>query len=171
MPSLSGPEYGAPPMKLAATASSGLPVSYTVTGPAKLSGSTSIVTVAGYVTMTATQSGNATFAPAAPVEMIVNVVKASLTVTANNLVRNYGAVNPALTYAITGFVDGDTASVVSGTANLSTTAIAASPAGTYPITGSSSEYFGFPGATGEQTAIQEILAWTYSGGSGCPVNP
>ncbi len=53
--------------------------------------------------------------------------------TADNQSRLYGDPNPALTYTITGFVNGDTIAVVSGTADCSTTATPTSPAGTYPI--------------------------------------
>lgn len=133
-PSLSGQTYGAAPISLAATASSGLPVSYTVTGPAKLSGSTLAITGAGNITVTASQTGNASFAPALPVTQGFTVVKALLTVTARSLSRAAGASNPALTYTLSGFVDRDTASAVSGTAALTTTAVPASPAGKYPIT-------------------------------------
>ncbi|MBZ5508941.1 MAG: beta-propeller fold lactonase family protein [Acidobacteriia bacterium] len=62
------------------------------------------------------------------------VTKAQLTVTADNQSRLYGDANPPLTYTITGFVNGDTLAVVSGTANCTTTATPASPAGTYPTT-------------------------------------
>src|SRR5262249_4373913 len=41
---------------------------------------------------------------------------------------------PALTYTVTGFVNGDPVSVVSGSPALGTTAGASSPAGSYPIT-------------------------------------
>ncbi len=72
----------------------------------------------------ATSSGSAT----------LTVTKPALTVTANNASRVYGDPNPAFTYTITGFVNGDTQSVVTGTASCSTTATAASAAGAYPIT-------------------------------------
>src|SRR5205085_2210565 len=42
--------------------------------------------------------------------------------------------NPSFTATITGFVNGDNAGVVSGSAGLTTTATPASPAGTFPIT-------------------------------------
>lgn len=64
----------------------------------------------------------------------LTVTKAVLTVTADNKSIIAGAAIPALTYTITGFVNGDLASVVSGTPSLATTATASSPAGTYPIT-------------------------------------
>ena len=57
----------------------------------------------------------------------------TLTVTANDLSRLYGTANPTLTYTITGFVNGDTQSVVSGAPSLTSTATTSSPAGTYTI--------------------------------------
>ena len=52
---------------LAATASSGLAVTYTVMGPATLSGNTLSFTGAGTVAVTASQAGNASYAAASPV--------------------------------------------------------------------------------------------------------
>src|SRR5271166_1625837 len=45
----------------------------------------------------------------------ISVLPAPLTVTANNANRAYGSVNPAFSAAISGFVNGDTPAVVSGT--------------------------------------------------------
>ena len=61
---------------------------------------------------------------------------ASLTGTANNQNKVYGASLPAFTVTYTGFVNGDTAAVLTGTLSCSTTATASSPASppTYPIT-------------------------------------
>src|SRR5205807_4631414 len=59
---------------------------------------------------------------------------ADLTITADNKSKVYGATNPTLTATITGYVNGDTASVVSGTPALSTGATPSSAVGTYPIT-------------------------------------
>ena len=55
-------------------------------------------------------------------------------VTANNATKLYGAALPTFTAAITGFVNGDTLAVVSGSPSLTTTATPASPVGIYPIT-------------------------------------
>ena len=63
----------------------------------------------------------------------INVNKAVLTVTAADVSMTYGSSVPALTYTITGFVNGDDADVVSGTPGLSTTASSSSPPGSYPI--------------------------------------
>jgi len=61
-------------LTLTAHSTSGLAVSYAVTGPASVTGSTLTLTGTGTVMVTASQSGNATLAPAA------NVVQ-SFTVT------------------------------------------------------------------------------------------
>jgi len=68
------------------------------------------------------------------VNRTLTVTPALLIVTADNKTIVYGAIVPALTDTIAGFVNGDTASVVTGTAILSTGATSASGVGTYPIT-------------------------------------
>jgi beta-glucanase (GH16 family) len=84
------------------------------------------------VTFTPTDTTDYTTATAS-VTILVN--PALLTVTAQSASRTYGAANPALSAAITGFVNGDTAaSAVSGSPSLATTATAKSAVGTYPIT-------------------------------------
>jgi len=64
-----------PPFNVTATSSLGLPVNYTVTGPATMTGNT--VTLnggAGTVSVTAHQPGNGTVAPAADVTVSFNVI-------------------------------------------------------------------------------------------------
>src|SRR5208283_2835219 len=63
----------------------------------------------------------------------LTVTKAQLTVTAVNKSKKQGAANPALTYTITGFVNGDKSTVVRGKPTLRTTAVKTSPAGSYRI--------------------------------------
>ncbi|MGH7134822.1 MAG: MBG domain-containing protein, partial [Pirellulales bacterium] len=65
--------------------------------------------------------------------LVQSVAPATLTVAADDKAKLYGSDNPSLTATITGFVDGDTASVVSGDASLTTTAMAASGVGDYRI--------------------------------------
>jgi hypothetical protein len=89
--------------------------------------------VVGSNTISADYGGSTLFA-ASDGSAVLDVDKPVLTVTANNAARLQGAANPAFTYAIVGFVDGDTRAVVSGSALLATTAVASSPVGTYPIT-------------------------------------
>ena len=62
-----------------------------------------------------------------------NITPALLTVVAEDTAAVYGQANPAFTDTITGFVNGDTASVVSGSASLSTAATAGSGVGAYAI--------------------------------------
>lgn len=124
--------YGTAPITLEATASSGLAVSYTVTGPATVYGSTLTITGAGTITVTANQSGNLTYGAATPVSQTFTAGKATLTVTANDVSVVVGKSIPALSYTIIGFVFPDTNSVVSGSILLTTTD--ASTKGQYPIT-------------------------------------
>lgn len=127
--------YGVAPMALSATSTSGLPISFAVSGPAVLSGATLTVTGAGTVVVTANQAGNSNYTAATPVSQSITVAKALLTITASNVSAAYNQPIPALTgYATTGFVRNDTLSVLSGAPAESTTATQGSPAGTYSIT-------------------------------------
>jgi hypothetical protein len=65
--------------------------------------------------------------------VVLTVNQATLTVTANNASRVYGQANPAFTYTINGFVNGDTSAVVSGAASLTTSATTSSAPGNYTI--------------------------------------
>ena len=63
----------------------------------------------------------------------VTVGKAALTVTATSLSKPYGAAVPKLTYSITGFIDGDNSSVVSGAPSITTSANAFSHVSVSPF--------------------------------------
>lgn len=67
------------------------------------------------------------------VNSTLTVNKANLNITADDLNVLYGKPIPPLTWTPTGFVNGDTATVLSGAPTESTTATAGSPGGTYPI--------------------------------------
>jgi len=73
--------YGIAPFGLTATASSGLPVSYSATGSCTVSGSTVTLTGAGSCTITASQAGNTNYSPAAPVSRSFAIAKASTATT------------------------------------------------------------------------------------------
>lgn len=62
------------------------------------------------------------------------ITKALLTVIAQDAARAFGAPDPAFSAAYSGFVNGEGPSVLSGTPAFTTTATAASPVGSYPIT-------------------------------------
>jgi hypothetical protein len=128
-PSLQNVVYGNT-FSLSASSSAGLPVSFTASGPCTTSGA---ITGAGVCKITASSAGNSTYS-ASSLTQSFTIFPAVLKVTANSLAIGYGQTIPALTYAYTGFVNGEGASVVSGAPSLSTTATNASTAGTYPIT-------------------------------------
>ncbi|MFN7339693.1 MAG: MBG domain-containing protein, partial [Opitutia bacterium] len=106
---------GAPVLATTATQSSGVGA-YTVT-----------------VDVTGLSADNYTFTGA---NGTLNITKAPLTVAADPKTREYGLSNPTLTATLTGFVLGQTlaTSGVTGSASLSTTALATSGIGDYPIT-------------------------------------
>ena len=64
---------------------------------------------------------------------ILTVSKATLTATANNISRAFGASNPTLTISYTSFLNGDNASVIDVPPIANTSATAASAIGNYPI--------------------------------------
>jgi hypothetical protein len=64
---------------------------------------------------------------------VLQIYRAPLTVTANNVTMTQGSAVPPLTYTLAGFLNGDTAAVVTGAPLLWTTATSSSPPGTYPI--------------------------------------
>jgi hypothetical protein len=118
---------------LSASSSASLPVSFTPSGPCTISGTTGSTTGVGVCTVKASAPANSTYSAASVTQSFI-ISPAVLKVTAYNLTSVYGQPLPALTYNITGFVNGDTSSVVSGIPALSTTAASGSSAGSYPIT-------------------------------------
>ena len=63
----------------------------------------------------------------------INVIKAILLIKADNKMITYGEAIPSFTYTISGFVNGESSSVTSGSPLLSSTASSSSDVGTYPI--------------------------------------
>jgi hypothetical protein len=92
----------------------------------------------------------------------LSVGKATLTVTADNKAMALGGPLPPLTITYSGFVNGDNASSLTTQPTISTTATAASPAGSYPITvhGGSSPNYLFSYASGILTVAQAVLTIT-----------
>jgi len=133
---LSGVNYGAPPFSLNASASSGLPITFSIiSGPATISGSNLTVTGAGTVTVAAAQPGGADYLAATSVNQSFVVTQAVLIVQADSKTRVFGATNPVLTASYSGFVNGDNSNALTGSPSLSTTAtLASTVAGSpYPI--------------------------------------
>lgn len=88
---------------------------------------------AGTSNITASQSTDG-FYPAASLMQVLTVNKAALTITAADKTKYEGEALPILNATYAGFVNGETPAVLLTAAVISTTATAASPVGTYPIT-------------------------------------
>lgn len=154
--------YGAAPITLSATATSGLAVSFATAGPCSASGSTLTITGQGACIITASQAGNSNYAAAAAVSNSIVVNPAMLTVTAQNAGRTYGANNPPFTATITGYVNGDSAIVVTGSPSLTTTATSSSTVGAYSISTAqgtlSAANYGFTFVSGSLTVSPAATA-------------
>ena len=113
--------------------------------------------------VSASFAGDAGFA-ASSGSNTLTVTKVTLTVTANNASRAFGAANPTFTSTITGFVNSETASVLTSQPTCSTTATATSPASppTYPITcsGGAATNYTFTYVNGALTITQATLTVT-----------
>lgn len=102
--------------------------------------------------------------------------KAALKITANNASMTYGGPVPALTVSYSGFVNGDNSSSLTTQPTITTTATAASPPGTYPITASGAAdanySFSYTSGTltiGGATLVVTANAQTKSYGAADPV--
>jgi hypothetical protein len=162
--------YGDVPFFPDVSASSGLPITLSiVSGPATISGTNIAITGIGTVTVRASQSGDASYKAAVSMDAGFNVTPATLTVVPNNVSTVYGSNVPALTASFTGFVNGDTAAVVSGAPILSTSATSTSPAGIYAITATlgalSTANYTFALATGQVNVAKATLNLTANNAS------
>jgi hypothetical protein len=95
----------------------------------------------------------------------LTINKAVLTVKAPSTSRSYGNSNPTLSPAITGFVNNDSPSAVSGSAPCTTTALLSSPIGDYPTecqAGStlSATNYSFTYVTGTLSVVKAALTVT-----------
>jgi sugar lactone lactonase YvrE len=91
---------------LNATASSGLPVSYAVTGPATIAGSSLTVNGVGTIQVTATQAGNGGYLPAAPVSQSFRSRLAYASTTALDRRLDLRRVRPGDTLWVRAWFDG-----------------------------------------------------------------
>ncbi|MFL5728503.1 MAG: MBG domain-containing protein [Cytophagaceae bacterium] len=129
--------YGAAGFTVAATSNSPGAITYSITAGNSFasitSGGTVTITGAGTVTIQASQAA-ATGYNAGTKTATLTIAKAALTATANNQSKIYNTANPPLTIAYSGFVYSETSSALTTAPSISTTALTASNAGTYPIT-------------------------------------
>lgn len=97
------------------------------------------------------------------------ITKAVLTLTTGNSSMTYGSSVPTQSfgYSLSGFLGGDTASVITGSASHSTTATSSSNVGSYPITttGLSATNYTFSAVNGTLTIGPATLTATITSGS------
>lgn len=126
--------YGQPGLSAVASGGSGTgSYNYLAAGSTACSvdpntGAITITAGTGTCTITATRNGDANYLPSSPsLPAIINVTAPTLTITADNQTKVYGAALPVLTLSYTGFVNGETSASLTTQPVLSTTATAASP--------------------------------------------
>ncbi len=126
--------YGDNPVRLAATATSGLDVTFrsSASSVILIEGQTARIVGAGDVTITATQAGDKNYLSASATATL-HVNKAPLTVKPDNATRLYGDDNPELTLSYEGFKNGDTEFDLDQRPRTSTDARRDSPVGAYDI--------------------------------------
>jgi len=173
-PPMADRTYGDAPVILGASASSGLPVFYTVvSGPARLVSGTVELTGAGAVTVRAAQAGDGVaITPAVDVERTFLVAKKELVAMAVDATRARGFSNPVLTVSYTGFVGTDSATVLDTPPVAATAAVPASPAGTYPITlsGGSDDNYTFDLRAGTLSVVPGYTVRTWAGPRAFPAD-
>jgi MBG domain (YGX type)/Chitobiase/beta-hexosaminidase C-terminal domain/Bacterial Ig-like domain (group 1)/Beta-propeller repeat len=129
------------------------------------------------VTATPTATGGLTAAAStngvsSAADFSLTADQAVLTITATSVSVAFNQAIPALTFTASGFVNGDTSSVLSGTPNETTTATQGSAPGSYPImitqgTLSTANYsFQFVNGTLTITSLGTAATPTFSPGSG-----
>ncbi len=169
--------YGDYPVRLMATASSGLPVSFElVSGPAVLNGALGELDFrgAGNVVVRAIQPGDNTYLPAAAVTRTIVVEKAELFVSGVPASRSVGVANPPLSLSYDGFVGDDSEGDLDRKPVGTSRATKTSAPGDYPITfsgGSDDNYVFVPGWVEYLTVVS--FGGSYEGlvvdGGGIPV--
>lgn len=171
--SLGNKTYGDADVDPGATASSGLPVSYSVgsTDNCTIVSGKVHLTGAGTCTVTASQGGNTSYNPATSVSLTFTIAKATLTITPTHDAISYGDPAPmdGWGYTASGFVGTDTATTttISGDPSGCTTTYAPNdpPGSSYTITctdtsGMSAANYTFSPASGSLTVGTRAITVT-----------
>jgi DNA-binding beta-propeller fold protein YncE len=155
--------YGVSPITLAASGgSSGGAVTFSVTGPATLSGNTLTITGAGTVTVTASQAGNTNYTAATSVTATLTVNQASQTISFTPPASpvTYG-VSP-ITLAASGGSSGNAVTFsVTGPATLSGSTLTITGAGTVEVTASQAGNTNYTAAT----SVTQTIVITHASAS------
>ena len=151
--------YGDAPVELAATASSGLPVTYSVTAgdAVSVTGNVAKIVKAGTVTIKASQSGNVGYFGATAVSKNITISTALLTITASDTLRKLSAENPVFKVKYEGFVYADNADSIDVKPAMSCAADKTSPVGDYVISvsGASDNNYNIAYVNGKLTVIDD----------------
>jgi len=139
--------YGTGPFTLSASATSGLPVAFAVTGPATVVGTSLTITGAGAVSVTASQSGNGTYSPATSVIQPFTVTPAPATITLSNLAQAFTGGPLPVTVATS-------PAGLANTVTYNGSAVVPSAVGTYSVVGTITN----PNYTGTSSASLVIAA-------------
>jgi hypothetical protein len=126
--------YGASAITLSATATSGLAVSFGVSGQCSVLGSTLSFTGAGNCQVTASQTGNTNYTAATPVPQNVVIQQASVTITASSPSLNYGSAVPTIAAGYSAFQNSETSAVLTTPPVCVTAYTTTSPVGSSPST-------------------------------------
>ncbi|MGA2835436.1 MAG: MBG domain-containing protein [Acidimicrobiales bacterium] len=176
-PTLPSPTYGDPPVDVAPTASSGLAVSGTTSGSCTGSLEHLYLVGAGTCSLAATQVGSFAYYPATATATFP-VAPAVLEVVPDPATGTVGASLPPFGYHLTGFDNGDTQSVVSGSAACTTSANPSSFRGSYAITCTvgtlrAANYVFVAGPPGTLTLVGPSTGYAVLGSDGSitPVGP
>jgi hypothetical protein len=158
--------YGAGPIALSAIASSGLPITYqVVSGPAVLSNGAKFLSLngTGLVVVAARQAGSSVYTSAEVIQSFM-VAQATLTVMPVSMTAVYGAIPSSFNYTVSGFVLGQSATVVTGKPAISSSASSKSGVGIYTLTASidtlSAANYSFVFGSGTLTINKAVLTVT-----------
>jgi CSLREA domain-containing protein len=141
---------------LNASASSGLPITYGVTGPASISGTSLTITGAGQVIVTASQTGNTNYSAATPVSLTINVGQASQTIAFTGLPSAAIYTSPNATYALNASASSGLSITygITGPGTISGTTLTITGAGQIAVTASQTGNTNYKAATSVSLTIK-----------------
>ncbi len=146
---------------LAATSTSNLAVTYSVSGPATVSGSALTVTSAGTVFVTANQAGNSTYAAATAVQdtIVVNPASQTVNFTGLPLTATFGSAGP---YTLSASSPSGTTPTysVTGPATISGNTLTINGAGSVVVTASVAASTNYTAASASQTIVVNAASQT-----------
>ncbi len=132
-PALPGLTYGDRPVDVAPSVDSGLSLANSSSGACTGPAVRLVIVSIGTCTLTTSQDGSFQYYPATATATF-EVAPATLEIHADPVTASAGAALPKFGYHLTGFKNGDTVSVVSGTPSCTSTATPESGKGTYDVT-------------------------------------